>query len=181
MNGRVSETVPSTKPLVGISSCLLGENVRYNGEIKLNSRLKSNLEKVVTFVSVCPEVESGMPVPREPMDLFVVNRAVRMVTLESGRDMTDVIKGWIETKLDQLSDANLCGFVFKERSPSCAVSSAKVHEGYSLRRNGTGLFVEAFRKRFPLLPVAEAEELETAEQKAVFLKKVYKIHLYNRR
>ncbi len=171
-----SEAPSEAKPLVGISSCLLGENVRYNGEIKLNKTLRNELGKVVTFVSVCPEVESGMPVPREPMDLFVVNQDIRIVTLESHRDMTDLIVKWAAEKLNQLAELNLCGFILKARSPSCAVNSAKLHSEQQLRTDGVGFFASALAEKFPNLPVLEEEGLKTAAQRDRFLQRVFRLH-----
>jgi len=171
-----SETPSEAKPVVGISSCLLGENVRYNGEINLNKTLRNELGKAVTFVSVCPEVESGMPVPREPMDLFVVNEDIRIVTLESHRDMTDLIVKWAAEKLNRLAEQNLCGFILKARSPSCAISSAKVHSEQQLKSNGAGLFASALKQRFPELPVEEEEGLNTAAQRERFLQRVFRLH-----
>ena len=164
------------KPLVGISSCLLGENVRYNGEVKLNPAVKYELGDRISFFPVCPETESGMPVPREPMDLFVVNGVVRMITLESQKDKTEVVSDWIESKLNELSVLKLCGFVFKARSPSCAINSAKIHIDSSFDSNGEGLFAKAFMERFPLLPVEEEGRLQNAAERDKFLKKVFLIH-----
>ncbi len=177
MTGAETPTDSVVKPLVGISSCLLGENVRYNGEIKLNSVLKDELGEIVSFVSVCPEVESGMSVPREPMDLFVVNGNTRMVTLESGKDMTQLVATWAVEKLNRLSELNLCGFILKARSPSCAVNSAKVHSELQLRTDGAGLFASALREKFPNLPVVEEEGLKTAAQRERFIQRVF--NLYN--
>jgi uncharacterized protein YbbK (DUF523 family) len=171
-----SKTPSGAKPLVGISSCLLGENVRYNGEIKLNKTLRNELGKAVTFVSVCPEVESGMPVPREPMDLFVVNGVARMITLGSRRDMTELVTTWAAEKLNRLSEFKLCGFILKSRSPSCAVNSAKLHCEQSLNSHGTGLFACALKQRFPNLPVEEEEGLKTAFQRDSFLERVFSLH-----
>ncbi|MCK5131208.1 MAG: DUF523 domain-containing protein, partial [Candidatus Sabulitectum sp.] len=160
------------KPLVGVCSCLLGEHVRYDGEIKLDPRVKYEIGREVTFLPVCPENESGMPVPREPMDLFEVDGCIRMITLESKSDKTDIITEWMEKKLDTLSLLNLCGFVFKARSPSCALCSANVHRESGTIMDGTGLFAEALMKRFPSLPVEEEGSLQDEVQRTRFLEKV---------
>jgi uncharacterized protein YbbK (DUF523 family) len=176
MTGIISEAASGTKPLVGVSSCLLGENVRYNGETKLNRTVRDELGKSVKFVCVCPEVESGMSVPREPMDLFVVNGVDRMITLESRTDVTELAANWASEKLNRLAELNLCGFILKSRSPSCAVNSAKVHNGKQLKSNGAGLFASALTERFPLLPVEEEEGLKTAVQRERFLQRVFRLH-----
>lgn len=164
------------KPLVGISSCLLGENVRYNGEVKLNPAVKYELGERVSFFPVCPEAESGMQVPREPMDLFEVNSVVRIIALESQKDKTEIVSEWIESKLKELSVLNLCGFVFKARSPSCAINSAKIHIDSRIDPNGEGLFAKAFMEIFPLLPVAEEGRLQSEAERDRFLEKVFLIH-----
>lgn len=164
------------KPFVGISSCLLGENVRYDGRVKLDCFLKNEMSKTVAFLPVCPETESGMSVPREPMDLFEVNGCIRLLRLESYQDMTSQVAEWIEEKLLELSKLNLSGFVFKARSPSCAVCSAVIHRETGVDNDGQGLFSKAFIERYPLLPVEEEEHLQDPVQRSRFLEKIFKIH-----
>ena len=166
----------SSKPLVGISSCLLGENVRFDGELKLDTYLKNEMSRAVSFLGICPETGSGMTVPREPMDLFEIDGSIRMITLGSHKDMTGIVSRWIEEKLIELSELKLCGFVFKARSPSCAVDSAVIRRGSGLDENGQGLFAKAFIDRFPMLPVEEEGRLQNTDQRNDFLEKVLLIH-----
>ena len=167
-----------SKPIVGISSCLLGENVRYDAGNKLDKSLVKEMRRYFTLLSICPEKESGMTVPREPMDLFSVNGVNRMITLKSHRDVTSSVTEWIEGRLQELSKVNLCGFIFKSKSPSCALYSTRVHLGSELHTNGRGLFARAFVERFPHLPVEEERFLQSDLQRKDFLEKIFSICLY---
>lgn len=166
-----------TKPLVGISSCLLGENVRYDGGNKLDIRLRNEMVKTVDFLPLCAEAESGMTIPREPMDLFDESGTVRLITLETGLDMTGLITVWIESKLIELAGLNLCGFIFKARSPSCALFSARVYRKTGMHPHGRGLFAGAFTERFPLIPAVEDVELLDGTQRSDFIEKVFAMKL----
>src|SRR5512143_1734368 len=116
---RHKETIhPAAGIKLGISSCLLGENVRYDGGHKLDHYLRDTLGQFVEWVPVCPEVECGLPVPREAMRLVGDPDAPRLVTRKTGIDHTERMTKWAGRKLAQLERQNLCGFVFKARSPS---------------------------------------------------------------
>src|SRR5208337_5634434 len=103
---------------IGISSCLLGEKVRYNGGHKLDSFLTDTFGQFVEWVPVCPEVESGLPVPREAMRLVGGPDAPRLVTCLTGVDHTERMVKWAQEKIECLKSAGLCGFIFKSKSPS---------------------------------------------------------------
>ena len=133
------------------------------------------MSKHVTLLSLCPEMESGMTVPREPMDLFCVDGVYRMITLKSHCDVTSTVTEWIEDRLQELSKVGLCGFVFKAKSPSCALNSTRVHSGSEIYSNGRGLFAEAFVERFPLLPVEEEGRLQSDVCRNDFLEKVFRV------
>lgn len=160
------------KPLVGISSCLLGERVRYDGRSKLNISLIRKISQQVNLFPVCAEAESGMGVPREPMDLFIVNTDVRMITLETRTDVTLIVEKWMENRLNELAKLNLCGFIFKAKSPSCALGSAKIYRENILYRDGTGVFAAAFMERFPHIPVEEETFLKNTQQRLQFFQRV---------
>src|SRR5438445_5194739 len=108
-----------TPPRVGISQCLLGDNVRYDGGHKLDSVLIEALGRYVEWVSVCPEVEVGLGTPREPMRLVGDRQALRLVTINSGVDHTDAMHRFAQQRVCELEALNLSGFVFKSTSPSC--------------------------------------------------------------
>ena len=134
---------------LGISTCLLGKNVRYDGGHKLEPLVIETLEQSfenLEFVPVCPEVEAGFPIPREPARLVGPPHSPRMVTQNTNTDVTDRLLAWTKKRLDQLEKENLRGFVFKSRSPSCEMDDT---DGF------TGIFARAFMERFPHIPVID--------------------------
>jgi uncharacterized protein YbbK (DUF523 family) len=158
---------------MGISSCLLGEKVRYDGGHKLDHCLKDALGKSVEWVAVCPEVESGLPVPREEMRLEESPEGLRLVTAHSCVDHTDVVRKWAGEKLIDLAAKGLCGFVFKGRSPSCGVRGVKIFAVSGIPvRSGSGIFAAAFIAKFPLIPVEEEGRLRDPSLRMSFMKRV---------
>lgn len=141
---------------LGISSCLLGMKVRYDGSHKLDHFLVDTLGKFVEWVPLCPEVESGLPVPREAMRLIGSPDAPRLVTVNTCADHTARVTAWSGRRLSELEEAGLCGFVFKSRSPSCGIRDAEIYTpAGALLCKSAGIFVRAFVERFPLLPAAD--------------------------
>ncbi len=145
---------------LGISSCLLGNNVRYDGVNKLDQYLMDTFGRFVEWVPVCPEVEAGLSVPREPMQLVADDSRTRLITIATKQDRTDVLMRWTEGKLKHLEQEGVCGFIFKARSPSCGIHDAELFStsGESIGARA-GLFAEAIKNRFPLLPVEDEERL----------------------
>jgi len=156
-----------------VSPCLLGERVRYDGAHKRDEVLLGAIGGCVEWVPVCPEVEVGMGTPREPVRLEGAPDAPRMVGAESGRDWTNAMREWAETRLDQLAALGLHGYVLMENSPSCGLHGVRVRgsDGAS-RPNGRGLFADALSRRFPLLPVEESGRLHDPDILAAFLGRV---------
>jgi uncharacterized protein YbbK (DUF523 family) len=97
---------------LGISTCLLGENVRYDGGHKLDRFLTNTLGGYVEYVPVCPEVECGLPIPREAMHLEGDPDSPRLVTTHTKQDMTDRVVQWARKRVVELEKDNLCGFIF---------------------------------------------------------------------
>ena len=145
---------------LGVSSCLLGESVRYNGEHKRDSTVIDLLGQQFEAVPVCPEVELGMGVPREPIRL-VANDASseRMVGSESGKDWTQAMVDFNSIKLEALRQQNLSGFIFKSRSPSCGPGNVPLHHEQE-KSSTVGLFAHALMQYFPSLPVIDEEALQ---------------------
>lgn len=161
------------RPLVGISSCLLGEKVRYDGGHQLDRYLRDVLGAYVTFVPICPEVECGLSVPREAMRLVASPGGPRLVTQKTGIDMTDRMTAWARTRLDALEGRPLCGFVFKAKSPSSGLSNVKVYTGGVAEKNGTGLFARLFTERFPLVPAEDDGRLNDASIREHFIERLF--------
>lgn len=159
---------------LGISTCLLGENVRYNGSHKLDHFLVDTLGRYVTYVPVCPEVECGLGVPRESMRLVGEPAKPRLVTTTTKIDKTDQMLAWAARKLDVLAGEELCGFIFKSDSPSSGMERVKVYNVKGVPvRTGIGLFARAFMERFPLLPVEEEGRLHDLALRENFIESIF--------
>lgn len=162
---------------IGISSCLLGGKVRYDGQHKLDHYLTETLGRYVDWVPVCPEVEMGLPVPREAMRLVGDPGAPRLVTIRTGLDQTDRMRKWSEKKLKDLHDLDLSGFIFKSRSPSSGMERVKVYTPAGMpSKTGSGLFASAFMKDFPLVPVEEDGRLHDPALRENFIERVFVFH-----
>ena len=160
---------------IGISSCLLGERVRYNEEHKRNPTVIDLLGQRFEAVPVCPEVELGMGVPREPVrlvaDIGKPRVVVRMVGAESGKDWTEAMVGFNSIKLATLT--NISGFILKSRSPSCGPGNVPLHHELSGEKSSTeGLLAGALMKHFPSLPVIDEETLQDEIAKEDFIARV---------
>ncbi len=158
MNGKVR---------IGVSACLLGFKYRYDGQSDLFQELIDKLKDVAEFIPVCPEVESGLPVPRPKMHLRPSNKGTRLIVVETGEDKTDSMNDWAEIKLEQLERRQLDGFLFHSKSPCCGVASTKLRtpENKILSTTATGIFAAAFRRRFPHIPVGDERDLDGFLQK----------------
>ena len=160
---------------LGISTCLLGENVRYDGGHKLDRYLVNIVGDFVDWVPVCPEVECGLSTPREAMHLVGDEETPRLVTIRSNVDHTERMLTWAEKRLDQLQAEHLCGFVFKAKSPSSGMRDIKLYteEGMPYSKKGVGLWAREFMKRFPYLPVEDEGRLNDAGIRENFIERVF--------
>jgi uncharacterized protein YbbK (DUF523 family) len=165
---------PKGEVRVGISSCLLGDRVRWDGGHKLDALVTRALSRVATLVPVCPEVELGMGVPRPPIRLERRRGGIRLVDPGHGLDHTDGMRAWAERRVRELEALDLSGYVLKSRSPSCGMERVEVWSsaGRLVRRDGVGLFAEELLRRVPLLPVAEEARLGDARARAEFVERV---------
>lgn len=163
-----------TSMKVGISTCLLGEPVRYDGGHKLDKYLRDILGKYVEYVPVCPETESGLPVPREAMRLVGDIDQPRLLTIRSREDQTDRLVNWSRQKLDELENIDLCGFIFKSKSPSSGMERVKVYndKGHPVPR-GRGIFACMFMDRFPLIPVEEEGRMNDPRLRENFITRIF--------
>ena len=158
---------------IGISTCLLGEKVRYDGGHKLDRYITDTLGHYFEWVPVCPEVEYGLPVPRESMHLIGNPASPRIVTVKTGVDHTEGMKKWAEDKLRQLEKEDLCGFIFKSKSPSSGIGGIKVYTSSGMPSNrGTGIFGGVFMRYFPLIPVIDDGRLHNPNLRENFIEQV---------
>lgn len=155
---------------IGISSCLLGEKVRYDGQHKLDRLLVDTLGRIVEFVPVCPEAECGLSIPREPMHLEGDPEAPRLITIRTRKDLTARMVTWANLRVKELEKELLCGFIFKCRSPSCGMGRVPIHDrDRTTGKAGSGIFAGIFIRHFPLLPVEDEERIRDAVLRENFI------------
>jgi len=159
---------------LGISSCLLGQAVRYDGGHKLDTYLRDTLGRYLEYVPVCPEVECGLGVPREAMRLVADALGPRLVTIRSGIDHTEKMLAWARSRVAALEKEELCGFIFKSGSPSSGMERVKVYGPKGIPvKNGVGLFAGVFMQHFPLLPVEDEGRLNDPSLRENFIESIF--------
>jgi uncharacterized protein YbgA (DUF1722 family)/uncharacterized protein YbbK (DUF523 family) len=158
-----------------VSACLLGEKVRYDGGHKRDLFLNETLGPFVEWVRVCPEVDCGLPVPREAMRLVGDPTHPRLVTNRTGVDHTARMEQWAKARLDALSSLDLCGYICKKDSPSSGMERVKVYgvvDGIPAL-TGAGVFTRMFMERFPRIPVEEEGRLTDPVLREMFIERVF--------
>lgn len=158
---------------LGISACLLGQQVRYDGGHKRDDFLTGLLARYVCWVPVCPEVELGLGTPRDSLRLER-HDGLRLLTPKTGADLTERMESYARKRVQALEREDLCGYVLKKDSPSCGLERVKVYAGAgSPTRTGRGLFAEALLQRFPHLPVEEEGRLNDPRLRENFIERVF--------
>lgn len=166
-----------TKPRVGISACLLGQKVRFDGGHKREHFLTDVFGRFVEWIPICPEVEIGMGIPRETVRLVATLASPRMIADKSGRDWTEAMNSFAEKRLREFDNDSLSGYVFKKNSPSCGMERVKTHNSKGMpERKGRGLFAAAIMQRWPLLPVEEEGRLNDLKLRENFIERVFAYH-----
>jgi uncharacterized protein YbgA (DUF1722 family)/uncharacterized protein YbbK (DUF523 family) len=167
----------STPIRVGVSSCLLGEHVRYDGGHKHDHYITDTLGRFFSLLPLCPEVGCGLPVPREAMRLEGDPDHPRLMTRQSRIDMTDQMLAFCADKVRELESADLCGFIFKKDSPSSGLFRVKVYGTSGIPvKSGSGLFAAAVARHFPLLPMEEEGRLNDPHIRENFIERVFCYH-----
>jgi uncharacterized protein YbbK (DUF523 family) len=168
------------RPRVGISRCLLGDEVRYDGGHKRDAILIATLGRLVEWVPVCPEVEAGMSTPREPIQLVADRNGVRagaarvrLLGVDSLTDWTDTMTTFSTMRVSALIDQDLDGYVLKADSPSCGLENVRVQYRGSVEATGRGLFAEALALAFPDLPIAEERSLSDRALRDAFVDRIF--------
>jgi len=163
-----------SKIRLGLSSCLLGAKVRFDGGHRWDRFITDTLGQYVEFVPVCPEVECGLGVPREPMRLEGVPAAPRLLTVRTRQDLTQRLLTWARRRVAALAQEDLDGFIFKAKSPSSGMARVKVYNDRGVPTNtGVGLFARVFMDHFPLLPVADEGRLHDPEIRENFIEGIF--------
>ena len=170
------------KPRVGTSACLLGRQVRYDGGHKRHDWVVDVLGPQVEWVPICPEVEFGMSVPREPIQLVpsADPETLLLITAQTRRDITEAMRTFSAARVEALASERLSGFVLKTKSPSCGLTQVKVYdypgEGAPSEPRGRGFFAAALVARYPDLPVIEEHSLDDPAARERFLHQVLAHH-----
>lgn len=166
----------SDKPRIGISSCLLGQKVRFDGQHKRDDFLTNTLGPFVEWVPVCPEVEVGMGVPRESIRLAGNPDRPNLIAERSGRDWSEAMRGYSDKRVEELLKLNLCGYILKKDSPSCGFERVRVYPSTgkgSPQRNGRGVFTQALLAGSKLLPVEDEGRLNDPKLRDNFIERAF--------
>ncbi len=170
----VDQTSGATRLRLGVSACLLGEPVRFDGGHKRDAFLTEALAPFVEWVPVCPEEESGLGTPRESMRLVDRGASTRLLGVRSKRDFTDTLTRFVADRVPQLAALDLDGFVLKKGSPSCGLMRVKVYSENGVPvRAGRGIFADALTAALPMLPIEEEGRLSDAVLREHFIERVY--------
>lgn len=177
-DNRIGTVENSACPIrLGISRCLLGDKVRYDGGHKLAAFLSETFGKFVEWVPVCPEVEAGLGIPREAMQLVGSVRAPRLMTIGTQKELTTALVEFSARRARELRGERLDGFIFKKDSPSCGVSRVRIYNEHGMpHRKGVGLFAQAFMDQFPLIPVEDEGRLNDPALRENFVERVFCYH-----
>jgi len=163
-----------TRIRVGVSSCLLGSQVRYDGGHKRDRFVDDQLGEFVDWVTFCPEVEAGLGVPRPAMRLVGASGAPRLVEIASARDHTDALEAATRRQMERLAELDVCGYVLKKGSPSCGMERVKVYGDEAMpSHDGVGVFARALLASFPSLPVEEEGRLKDAVLRENFIERIF--------
>jgi uncharacterized protein YbbK (DUF523 family) len=155
-----AESMTTSGVRIGVSACLLGDAVRFDGGHKRSDIILETLAGRFDLVRVCPEVEIGMGTPREPVRLVRLEGDVRMIATRTGVDHTGAMRRWALARVEALAAQRISGYILKKDSPSCGASGVMVFDpAGKYERSGQGLFATALISRFPGMPVVEEDEL----------------------
>ena len=161
------------RPLIGISSCLLGQKVRYDGTAKRNSWLVDQFGKHVDYRPICPEMAIGMPTPRPPIRLVGTSEDIRVVGVDDPSvDVTGQLEDFALSTAGQLQ--SISAYVFMSKSPSCGMERVKVYNEKGMpSKSGTGIFAGIFKAHFPLLPVEDEGRLHDPVLRENFIESIF--------
>ena len=164
----------SSEIKLGISACLLGEKVRYDGGHKRDAYITDILGAFVTFVPVCPEVELGLGTPRETLRLVRLADEVHLVAQKSGADHTKNMNAYARRKVEELARLDLSGYILKKDSPSCGMERVRVSDENDVpAKTGRGLFATVLLEQMPHLPVEEEGRLQDPRLRENFVERVF--------
>ncbi len=170
----MEQSIRSRRLRIGVSSCLLGHPVRYDGGHKLHRSVTDTLSRLFEIVAVCPEMEVGMGAPREPVNLVGDPRAPRMLAQGSGKDWSAIMRRYGRRRAAEIEELEVCGFILKKSSPSCGLDGVPVHaQSGKAHHTGSGLFARALVNALPLLPVETEDQLDDGSLCENFVERVH--------
>ena len=160
---------------IGISSCLLGQNVRFDGGHKRDAYITGTLSQYFEFYPFCPEIDIGLGTPRPTLHLKEIDDAIRCTGVKDGAvDVTEPLRDYAQRQKNM--HANLCGYILKKDSPSCGMEKVKVYSNNLPHRHGVGIYAEEMMRNNPLLPVEEEGRLGDAALRENFIQRVYVLY-----
>ncbi|MGL4830363.1 MAG: YbgA family protein, partial [Vibrio sp.] len=167
-----------TTPLkIGISACLLGAKVRFDGGHKISHFVTDELARYVEFVSVCPEIGMGLPVPRATLRLISEGVRIALVETKDGtRDHTEGLERYSQQKVAELQTSDLCGYIVCAKSPSCGMERVKVYKQHGTEKEGVGIYTRILMEKMPWLPVEEDGRLNDPVLRENFITRLYCLH-----
>ncbi len=168
----------NNKIKIGVSSCLLGEKVRWNGDHKKDRYVRDILGSYFNYVPVCPEVDAGMGVPRETVALYGTLENQKMIAKKSETDWTDKMNLYTKDRILKFSKENLSGYIFKSKSPTCGIGKVPIYSEFGSNnvKYGHGMFARSFLKAFPMIPVEDEERLHDPKIRENFIVRVFCSH-----
>ncbi|MGU3522002.1 YbgA family protein [Enterobacteriaceae bacterium C23F] len=172
----MSEKIP-----VGISACLLGEKVRFDGGHKRLNFAVDELSPWVTFEPVCPEMAIGLPVPRPALRMVKDEQGELHLRFSDGRegDLTEAMSDFTHKRIARFE--NLCGYIVCKNSPSCGMERVRIYDvdGKNNRKAGRGIYTQLLMQTFPWLPVEEDGRLQDPVLRENFVERIYALHELN--
>ncbi len=167
-------------PRLGISQCLLGEQVRYDGGHKRDRFLTDVLGRFVEWIPVCPETEAGLGIPREAMRLVSSNQNTRLLTIKTKIDQTTTMTRFSRQRVRELRQAQLDGYIVKRNSPSCGIQRVRVYTPQGMPSStGMGIFANVLHQSLPLLPVEDEGRLHDLSIRENFIERIFCSHRWN--
>ena len=162
---------------IGVSTCLLGESVRYDGGHARDRYVTDTLGQYMEFMPVCPEMEAGLGLPREPIRLMGNPESPRVITNNTNKDLTETMTTRAQQRVRELEKEDFCGFIFKSKSPSCGMERVKVYteKGMPVKK-GVGVFAKAFMDHFPRIPVEEDGRLHDPHLRENFIERIFTLN-----
>ena len=168
----------SGRPVIAVSACLVGQKVRFDGDAAELRLLTKEWSNHLDLLPICPEIEIGMEVPRPATVLVKDEEKLKLVNQQNSMDYTNKMLEYSQIQSDYLASAGICGFIFKNDSPSCGLEKVEVYNTdlSEVTRNGRGLFATVFTAFNPHIPTIEGEKLDDVEQAEHFLARVHFSH-----